>query len=317
MPFTRINDFAQQIVFADEIPRLDQASENTSGCGMDIQNVIVTQLLRRNPLWHLTGQNTPLNQKAQHGVDGNFGRHNINAIRFTRQYRVSPGVPYLPVVIKCRRIDRKRLAHENIGKPEVTSCLRITPIGTHHSHVRHKIASEIKRSELNAPLPPDQMLKQTGGNALRCFALVVTGKHAIDVGIVHCPETFSDVHGRRVDTRDDFNGVPHCQQAFLFKRLESSHQLRADVELLNFVASHGAHNRSRFLTLTETIARNNHRLAVKRRHLKNPDAPHLAAPFLSFPGSLTAKTRATSEPGLTTGYSRSVKTRPLQGLFTS
>ena len=107
---------------------------------------------------HLAGQNTTPNQKAQHGVDGNFGRHNINAIRFTRENRISPGIPYLPVEIECRRIDRKRFAHENVRKPEVTCCLRITPVGAHHSHVRHKIASYIKEELVSKNLVKDPVV---------------------------------------------------------------------------------------------------------------------------------------------------------------
>lgn len=98
MSFARINDLTQQIVFADKVSRLHQTSENAGGRGMGVHNVIVAQLLRRNALLHLAGQNTTPNQKAQHGVDGNFGRHNINAIRFACENRVSPGIPDLPVL---------------------------------------------------------------------------------------------------------------------------------------------------------------------------------------------------------------------------
>lgn len=63
MSFARINDLTQQIVFADKVSRLHQTSENAGGRGMGVHNVIVAQLLRRNALLHLAGQNTTPNQK--------------------------------------------------------------------------------------------------------------------------------------------------------------------------------------------------------------------------------------------------------------
>ena len=40
-------------------------------------------------------------------------------------------------------------------------------------------------------------------DALSSLTLIVAGKHSVDVGVVHCPETLADVHGVVVHAGDN------------------------------------------------------------------------------------------------------------------
>ena len=68
--------------------------------------------------------------------------------------------------------------------------------------MRHKISWKVKAGKLNAVIVSLDCPEHTICDPLGSFSGMISRKHPIDIGIVRCPEAFSDVHGTVVDRRD-------------------------------------------------------------------------------------------------------------------
>lgn len=69
----------------------------------------------------------------------------------------------------------------------------------HDAHMGYEIAGQIERRKVDAVFVPLHGLKQGRRDALGRFALVVAGKHPVDVGFAHHPEAAAHIHGKMVD----------------------------------------------------------------------------------------------------------------------
>ena len=104
----------------------------------------------------------------------------------------------MPVVVEESGVVGKGDACGDEGKSEesgigniLITCLQDTDVG-------NEVAGDVEACHLYAELESFEALENSGCDALGCFALVVSGEHAVDVGVVHRPEASCHVHGEWV-----------------------------------------------------------------------------------------------------------------------
>ncbi len=84
-------------------------------------------------------------------------------------------------------------------------------------------------------------VKQGSGNALGSLALVIAGKHPVDIGVVHGPKTLSHVHGIAVDAGNHQNLVIRHKFSTPLHLPQRLNQAGTDIHLLHLIAADAAH----------------------------------------------------------------------------
>ena len=141
-----------------------------------------------------------------------------------------------------------------------------------------KVTRYIERSKLDAIAVALYLFKHTGSNALCGLAPVIAGIHAVDIGIVHGPEAFANVHGIMVDRWDHQNFIPLDNQPLFFKLFQCMYQLGADIQLLDFIAAHGTHNADGFFSASKPIAGDIQRIPIRGWQFKQCFLQHFRHP---------------------------------------
>src|SRR5574344_2406082 len=136
------------------------------------------------------------------------------------------------------------------------------------AYMRYEVAGKIITRQLDADMVVFYCLEECCCDALSRFPLVISGKHSVDVCIVHCPESGADVHGEVIGGGDDEYLLVLRDFTVQFQLLELLHQLGTYKLLLHFIATHGAYDGYRLLSLTKTITVNVKLLAEGRVHGK-------------------------------------------------
>ena len=74
--------------------------------------------------------------------------------------------------------------------------------GLHHPHMGNKISGHVKAGKLDSVAVVLNHVKNSRGDPLGCFPLIIAREHPVDVRVVHSPEPLADIHGRVVYRRD-------------------------------------------------------------------------------------------------------------------
>ena len=117
-----------------------------------------------------------------------------------------------------------------------------------------KVSLLIKAGKLYAVIVVLYLGEYTVCDTLGSLSLIVARKHTVDVGVVHCPETLSDVHRIIIHAGDDqylavLSDTSLCLQ--LFQLLDHS---AANIHLLHFVSAHCPHYCKSFPAVSEAVA---------------------------------------------------------------
>ena len=102
----------------------------------------------------------------------------------------------------------------------------------------HEFSGHIEGGKLDAQLIVLDDFKNPRGNTLCGFPLVVAGEHAVDIRFINGPEALLAVDGIGVGGGNNENAVSLADTALRLQLLHGLDQLRADIQLLNFIAAH-------------------------------------------------------------------------------
>ncbi len=167
--------------------------------------------------------------EAQRGAHRLLRRLLVDRVGLFRIQRIGVGVPQAPVVVERGGVEGVGLVRHHVAHTEFVARRRVGAGAGHHADVRQEVSFEVKRRHLDAIAPAAHRLEQPSRDALGGLSLVVAGKHAVDIGVVHGPEALADVHGDVVRAGNDHDLLAGGDAAFGLDAPQAVHELRADV----------------------------------------------------------------------------------------
>ena len=164
------------------------------------------------------------------------------------------GIPYLPVIIQSCSINGPGFSYDYIGKAEKPGQAGVLLSGIHHTDMRNKVSGHVETCELDTVIIILHLFKYSCCDPLGSFSQIIPRKHPVYICIIHRPEPFSDIHSMMIYGRYHQNSLilgnfSRCLQLF-----QLSHNLGADIKLLDFISSYASHYTGRFLFLSKCIA---------------------------------------------------------------
>ena len=111
--------------------------------------------------------------------------------------------PYLPIVIQGCCIKRPWPSCHNKRETKFLCGCYILKACLHHSDMWQKITRHIKGCKLHSIFIVLNFFKNPCCDSLCRLSGIIPRKHSVDICVIRWSESFSDIHGIGIQTRDD------------------------------------------------------------------------------------------------------------------